>query len=87
MMGLFYSYWIRQSQSDRTVCITTLACNLSFSFGCVGNVIGWPLRYTLGDRNNYNMAKEGASTGAEAVPKLNYWYKPALYWINVCLMV
>ena len=37
------------------------------------------------------MAKAGAgaaATGAEAgVPKLNYWYKPALYWINVCLMV
>ena len=32
------------------------------------------------------MAKAGAAV-AEAVPKLNYWYKPALYWINVCLMV
>ena len=36
------------------------------------------------------MARLGAATatgGAEAVPKLNYWYKPALYWIDVCLMV
>ena len=36
------------------------------------------------------MARLGAATatgGVEAVPKLNYWYKPALYWIDVCLMV
>ena len=34
------------------------------------------------------MAKAGATTKEEeAAPKLNYWYKPALYWINVCLMV
>ena len=33
------------------------------------------------------LGSAAASGGAEAVPKLNYWYKPALYWINVCLMV
>ena len=36
------------------------------------------------------MARLGAAAatgGAEAAPKLNYWYKPALYWIDVCLMV
>ena len=31
------------------------------------------------------MAKAGAE--AAAAPKLKYWYKPALYWTNVCLMV